>query len=246
VVRGEIADGMQAPDVTEQILPALAAIKADLPTGYRIETAGATEESAKGQSSVNKIMPLMMLVMLSLLMLQFQSFGRMAMVILTAPLGLIGVAAALFLTGASFGFVAMLGFIALAGIIMRNSLILVDQIDKDLRTGLPPADAIAGATVRRARPIVLSAAAAILALIPLALSPFWGPMAIAIMGGLISATVLTLFFVPALYAAWTGVPVICTTHASPDSGTRPRSLRTSIAVNRADMAVSSDPFVGAR
>jgi multidrug efflux pump len=206
-VRGEIADSMQAPDVTEQILPALASIKAGLPAGYRIETGGAAEESAKGQSSVNVVMPLMVLVTLSLLMLQLQSFGRLVMVILTAPLGLIGVAAALLIAGASFGFVAMLGFIALAGIIMRNSIILVDQIDRDLRAGLLPADAIARATMRRARPIVLSAAAAVLALIPLALSEFWGPMAIVIMGGLVSATVLTLFFVPALYAAWTRVPL---------------------------------------
>jgi multidrug efflux pump len=205
VVRGEIADNMQAPDVSEQLLPALASIRADLPAGYRIETAGAVEESVKGQTSVNKVMPLMVLVTLSLLMLQLQSFGRMTMVILTAPLGLIGVAGALRLTGAPFGFVAMLGFIALAGIIMRNSIILVDQIDRDLRAGVLPAEAIAGSTVRRARPIMLSAAAAVLGLIPLALSEFWGPMAIAIMGGLASATVLTLFFVPALYAAWTGV-----------------------------------------
>ena len=189
VVRGEIADGMQAPDVTAQIVSALAAVKANLPAGYWIETAGAVEESAKGQSSVNDVMPLMILVMLTLLMVQLQSFSRMAMVILTAPLGLIGVTAALLLTGAPFGFVAMLGFIALAGIIMRNSVILVGQIESDLRAGLTPIDAIVEATIRRTRPIILTAAAAILALIPLAFSVFWGPMAIAIMGGLISATV---------------------------------------------------------
>jgi multidrug efflux pump len=146
------------------------------------------------------------LVMLTLLMVQLQSFSRVAMVLLTAPLGLIGVTGALLVTGAPFGFVAMLGFIALAGIIMRNSVILVDQIQQDLRRGLSPAEAIVEATVRRARPILLTAAAAILALVPLAFSVFWGPMAIAIMGGLVSATLLTLFFVPALYAAWTRVP----------------------------------------
>ncbi len=205
-VRGDIADGMQAPDVTAQVLPALAKIKADLPAGYRIETAGAVEESAKGQASINVIMPLMVLVMLTLLIVQLQSFSRVAMVLLTAPLGLIGVTGALLVTGAPFGFVAMLGFIALAGIIMRNSVILVDQIQQDLRRGLSPAEAIVEATVRRARPILLTAAAAILALVPLAFSVFWGPMAIAIMGGLVSATALTLFFVPALYAAWTRVP----------------------------------------
>jgi multidrug efflux pump len=151
-------------------------------------------------------MPLMLLAMLTLLMIQLRSFSRVAMVLLTAPLGLIGVTAALLITGAPFGFVAMLGFIALAGIIMRNSVILVDQIERDLAEGLAPADAIVAATVRRARPIVLTALAAIFALVPLAFSVFWGPMAIAIMGGLVSATVLTLFFVPALYAAWNRVP----------------------------------------
>jgi multidrug efflux pump len=205
-VRGDITDGAQAPDVTAAIVPQLAAIRASLPDGYSIQTAGASEESAKGQASVNAKMPLMVLAMLSLLMVQMQSFTRMAMVLLTAPLGLIGVTAALLVTGAPFGFVAMLGFIALAGIIMRNAVILGDQIEKDQAQGLLPATAIIEATIRRSRPILLTAAAAILALVPLAFSVFWGPMAIAIMGGLVSATVLTLFFVPALYAAWTLVP----------------------------------------
>ena len=205
LVRADIADSTQAPVATAQVLPTLDAIKAALPQGYSIETAGAVEESAKGQASVNAVMPLMVFVMVALLMLQLQSFGRVAMVILTAPLGLIGVTAALLLTGAPFGFVATLGFIALAGIIMRNSVILVDQIDSDAREGLPLAEAIVEATVRRTRPIVLTALAAIMALVPLAFSVFWGPMAIAIMGGLVSATALTLCFVPALYAAWNRV-----------------------------------------
>ena len=205
-IRGDIADNAQAPDVTAMVLPSLAPIKANLPFGYVIETGGAAEESVKGQTSINAVMPLMVLAMLSLLMVQMQSFSRVAMVLLTAPLGLIGVAAGLLITGAPFGFVATLGFIALAGIIMRNSVILVDQIERDLRDGAAPAEAIANAVVRRTRPIVLTAAAAILALVPLAYSVFWGPMAIAIMGGLVSATILTLFFVPALYAAWTRVP----------------------------------------
>ncbi len=205
IVRSDIADATQAPVVTTQILPELAAIKASLPTGYRIETAGAVEESGKGQNSVNAVMPLMVLVMLSLLIVQLQSFGHVLMVLLTAPLGLIGVAAALLATGAPFGFVAMLGFIALAGIIMRNSVILVDQIEQDISAGLSPAEAIVEATVRRARPILLTAVAAILGLLPLAFSVFWGPMAIAIMGGLLSATLLTLCFVPALYAGWARV-----------------------------------------
>ena len=205
IVRGDIGDTTQAPVVTAQILPQLASIQASLPEGYRIETGGATEESAKGQASVNAVMPLMALVMLALLMVQLQNFGRVAMVLLTAPLGLIGVTAGLLATGSPFGFVAMLGFIALAGIIMRNSVILVDQIEQDVRAGLTPAEAIVEATVRRARPILLTAAAAVLGLVPLSLSVFWGPMAIAIMGGLLSATVLTLCFVPALYAAWVRV-----------------------------------------
>jgi multidrug efflux pump len=205
LVRGDTTPGIQAPVATAEVLPALASIKAALPSGYRIETAGAVEESAKGSASINKVMPLMLVVMLTLLMLQMQSFSRMMMVLLTAPLGLIGVTAALLVTGAPFGFVATLGFIALAGIIMRNSVILVDQIEQDIAAGSTPAEAIVEATVRRSRPIVLTAAAAILALVPLAFSVFWGPMAIAIMGGLVSATVLTLCFVPALYAAWSRV-----------------------------------------
>jgi multidrug efflux pump len=139
--------------------------------------------------------------MLALLMLQVQSFSRLAIVLVTAPLGLIGVTAALLLSGAPFGFVAMLGFIALTGIIMRNSVILVAQIEQDIASGLSPAEAITEATIRRARPILLTAGAAILGLIPLSSSVFWGPMALAIMGGLVSATCLTLCFVPALYAA---------------------------------------------
>ncbi len=204
MVRGDTTEGIQAPVATAEVLPLLEGIKARLPAGYSIVTAGAVEESAKGSASINKVMPLMLVVMLALLMIQMQSFSRMAMVLLTAPLGLIGVTSALLLTGAPFGFVATLGFIALAGIIMRNSVILVDQIEQDRAAGSMPEEAIVEATVRRARPIVLTAAAAIFGLVPLAFSVFWGPMAIAIMGGLVSATLLTLCFVPALYAAWVG------------------------------------------
>jgi len=205
LVRADTTPGIQAPVATAEVLPALEGIKASLPEGYRIETAGAVEESAKGAASINKVMPLMLAVMLTLLMVQMQSFSRMAMVVLTAPLGLIGVTAALLVTGAPFGFVATLGFIALAGIIMRNSVILVDQIEQDISAGYTPAEAIVETTIRRSRPIILTAAAAIFALVPLSFSVFWGPMAIAIMGGLISATLLTLCFVPALYAAWSRV-----------------------------------------
>ena len=228
MVRADTTPGIQAPVATAEVQPAVDAIRATLPQGYDIQTAGAVEEAAKGSDSINKQMPLMLAAMLMLLMIQMQSFSRVAMVLLTAPLGLIGVTAALLLTGAPFGFVATLGFIALAGIIMRNSVILVDQIEQDIRAGLPPAEAIVEATVRRARPILLTAAAAaILALVPLAFSVFWGPMAIAIMGGLVSATVLTLCFVPALYAAWSRVkrthPAAVTRAAMLD---QPRSVWT--------------------
>ncbi len=201
-VRADIVSGMQAPTVTSQIEPQLRPIVKDLPEGYRIETGGAIEESEKANVALFKVFPLMFLAMLSLLMLQLRGFSKLALVFLTAPLGAIGAVAALLIFDAPFGFVALLGVIALAGMIMRNAVILVDQIDHDLAAGVPPWTAVVESTVRRARPVVLTALAAILAMIPLSRSVFWGPMAIAIMGGLIVATVLTLFFLPALYAAW--------------------------------------------
>ena len=204
-VRADMADSTQAPMVSQQIDPMLDAIRADLPDGYKIEMGGAIEESAKGQVSIMARLPLMGLIMVVVLMVQLQSFARLALVLLTAPLGLIGVTVALLLSHQPFGFVAMLGVIALAGIIMRNSVILVDQIKQNITAGLPPFDAVVEATVRRTRPIGLTAAAAILAMIPLASSAFWGPMAVAIMGGLTGATFLTIFFLPALYAAFFSV-----------------------------------------
>ncbi len=201
-VRTDVAAGVQPPTLTSALLPKLAAIKSALPSGYRIDTGGAVEESDKANVALLQLFPLMILVMLTLLMFQLQSFSKLFLVFLTAPLGLIGAAAALLAFNAPFGFVAILGVIALAGMIMRNTVILVDQIDHDLADGLSPWDAIIESTVRRARPVVLTALAAILAMIPLTKSVFWGPMAIAIMGGLAVATVLTLFFLPALYAAW--------------------------------------------
>lgn len=201
-VRADIKDGVQAPVVSAQVNAKLDALRARLPFGYRIETGGAVEDSAKGQRSIAVVAPVMVLVMVTALMLQLQSFARLAMVLLTAPLGLIGVTAALLIFRVPFGFVAMLGAIALAGMIMRNSVILVDQIEHDIREGSEPWDAIVDATVRRFRPIMLTAAAAVLAMIPLTRSAFYGPMAVAIMGGLLVATVLTLVFLPALYAAW--------------------------------------------
>ena len=205
-VRADIRDGVQAPDVTNAILPALEPIKAALPAGYRIETGGAIEESEKGNSSIFKMFPIMLVATLTILMIQLQSFARVGIVLLTAPLGIIGASLALNLFGAPFGFVALLGLIALMGMIMRNSVILVDQIEADVTAGLPRRRAIVEATVRRARPVVLTALAAILAMIPLSRSVFWGPMAMVIMGGLLVATLLTLFFLPALYAFCYRVP----------------------------------------
>ena len=204
-VRGDIADGMQAPDVTAQIDPLLDPIRAKLPDGYRVEAGGAVEDSGKSQASINAVMPVMLITVVSLLMLQLQSMQRTVIVLLTAPLGMIGVCAFLLALHVPFGFVATLGVIALAGMIMRNSVILVDQIEHDIAQGAAPWDAVVEATVRRLRPILLTAAAAILAMIPLSGSVFWGPMAVAIMGGLLVATLLTLLFLPALYAAWFGV-----------------------------------------
>jgi multidrug efflux pump len=201
-VRANLYGHTQAPVVSAQVEEKLAAIKARLPAGYRIETGGAVEESAKGSASVAAGMPLFLVTVLTVLMIQLQSFSRVALVVLTAPLGMIGVTAFLLAFDKPFGFVAMLGTIALSGMIMRNSVILVDQIDQDKQAGRSEFDAIVDSTVRRFRPIVLTAAAAILAMIPLTRSAFFGPMAVAIMGGLTVATLLTLLFLPALYAAW--------------------------------------------
>jgi multidrug efflux pump len=205
-VRGDIEGSLTAATVTSQILPTLQTIRDQLPAGYRLEVGGAVEESAKGQTSVNAGMPLFILVVFTVLMIQLRSFQRVLLVVMTAPLGLIGVTAFLLLFNVPFGFVAMLGTIALMGMIMRNSVILVDQIEQDISAGHSPWDAIVDATVRRFRHIVLTALAAILAMIPLTRSAFYGPMAVAIMGGLFIATGLTLLFLPALYAAWFKIP----------------------------------------
>jgi len=201
-VRADIYDKAQPATLVKQILPSLQGIRAKLPDGYLLEVGGTVEDAERGQKSVNAGMPLFIVVVLSLLMIQLRSFSRTLMVFLTAPLGLIGVTLFLLVFGQPFGFVAMLGTIALAGMIMRNSVILVDQIEQDIAAGMDRWQAIIEATVRRFRPIVLTALAAVLAMIPLSRSVFYGPMAVAIMGGLIVATVLTLLFLPALYAAW--------------------------------------------
>ncbi|BCG26531.1 resistance-nodulation-cell division (RND) efflux transporter [Pseudomonas tohonis] len=201
-VRADIYDKSLPASLVAQILPTLEPIRAELPDGYLLDVGGTVEDSARGQKSVNAGVPLFIVVVLTLLMLQLKSFSRSAMVFLTAPLGLIGVTLFLLVFRQPFGFVAMLGTIALAGMIMRNSVILVDQIEQDIAAGLDKWHAIIEATVRRFRPIVLTALAAVLAMIPLSRSVFFGPMAVAIMGGLIVATALTLLFLPALYAAW--------------------------------------------
>jgi multidrug efflux pump subunit AcrB len=201
-IQGDVAEGLQGPTVTARIWPQLRELAAKMPPGYRIQIAGAAEESGKGQGSIAAGVPAMLFIIFTLLMLQLQSFSRAILVFLTGPLGIAGVAGALLLLDRPFGFVALLGVIALTGMIMRNSVILIDQIEQDRRQGVPTWDAIVEAAVRRFRPIVLTAAAAVLAMIPLSRSVFWGPMAVAIMGGLVVATVLTLLALPAMYAAW--------------------------------------------
>jgi multidrug efflux pump subunit AcrB len=205
-VQCDIIEGLQGATVTQQLLPELKKLEVqwaqqDKP-GYRIEVAGAVEESAKGSSSISAGIPVMLFITFTLLMLQLQSFSRAILVFLTGPLGLAGVAGALLALNRPFGFVALLGVIALMGMIQRNSVILIDQIEQDRADGVPAWEAIVESAVRRLRPIVLTAAAAVLAMIPLTRSVFWGPMAVAIMGGLIVATVLTLLALPAMYAAW--------------------------------------------
>jgi multidrug efflux pump len=201
-VQGDVVEGVQGPTVTKELWPRLQALMAKMPPGYRYEIAGAVEESSKGQGSIAAGVPVMLFIIFTLLMLQLHSFSRAILVFLTGPLGIAGVAGALLILNRPFGFVALLGVIALGGMIMRNSVILIDQIEQDRARGVPTWTAIVESAVRRFRPIVLTAAAAVLAMIPLSRSVFWGPMAVAIMGGLIVATVLTLLALPAMYAAW--------------------------------------------
>ncbi|MGZ5179555.1 MAG: efflux RND transporter permease subunit [Ramlibacter sp.] len=201
-VRADVKDGEQGVSVTKEIAPLLKGIEAKLPAGYRIDVGGAVEESDKANEALVAVAPVMVLTILLILMLQLQDFSKMAMVFLTGPLGMIGVVAALLIFRAPLGFVAILGVTALGGLIMRNSVILIDQVRIEMEEGRDPWNAIVDAALHRTRPVVLTAAATVLAMVPLTRSIFWGPMAIAIMGGLTVATVLTIFFVPALYAAW--------------------------------------------
>jgi multidrug efflux pump subunit AcrB len=205
-VQSDIVEGVQGATVSAELMPALQALEARWRasglTAYRVEVAGAVEESSKGSASIAAGLPVMLFITFTLLMLQLQSFSRAMLVFLTGPLGMAGVAAALLVSGRPFGFVALLGVIALMGMIQRNSVILIDQIEQDRAKGVAAWDAIVESAVRRLRPIVLTAAAAVLAMFPLSRSVFWGPMAVAIMGGLVVATFLTLLALPAMYAAW--------------------------------------------
>jgi len=214
-VRADLVDGVQAPDVAMRIDPQLDSVRASLEPGYRIEIGGPYEENQKAQDSINAGMPMMLAILLALLMLQLQSFSLTTMVLLTAPLGIVGVAASLLIFDRPFGFVAMLGLIALGGMIMRNTVILVDQIRQDLRQGNPQWEAVRESAVRRFRPICLTAAASVLAMIPLSRDVLWGPMAVSIMGGLVVATILTVLFVPALYVAWYRVQAPAPNRANP-------------------------------
>ena len=214
-VRGDVTPGVQPPDVTAELLPKLKPLIAALPAGYAVTPAGSVEESGKANAALAPIFPIMVLLMLTVIMLQTRSFRMTGLVFATAPLGLVGAAPALVLAGAPFGFNAILGLIGLAGILMRNTLILVDQIELERARGLDRRAAVVEATVRRARPVLLTALAAVLAFLPLTLSSFWGPLAVVLIGGTIVGTALTLFFLPALYALWFGVERSPRTRAAP-------------------------------
>jgi multidrug efflux pump subunit AcrB len=193
---------LQPATVVGELAPAVEQVRKTLPAGYTVEVGGAVEESAKGERPIAEVVPLMLFLMATVLMLQLQSFQKLFLVVSVAPLGLIGVVAALLVTGQPLGFVAILGVLALTGIIIRNSVILMAQIDEFHAQGLPAWQAVVEATQHRLRPILLTAAAASLGMIPIAAEVFWSPMAFAMIGGIVVATVLTLLFLPALYVAW--------------------------------------------
>ena len=201
-VQADVVQGVLPATVTQAIQPAIDQLAATLPNGYHIATGGSVEESGKAKASVLAVVPLMLLLMLTILMFQLQSFQRVVLVLSVAPLGVIGVVAALLVAQAPLGFVAVLGVLALVGMIARNSVILIDQIEHERAAGQHPWDAVVTAAIHRTRPILLTASAATLGMIPIAPTVFWGPMAFAIIGGLAGATVLTLIFLPALYVAW--------------------------------------------
>jgi multidrug efflux pump subunit AcrB len=201
-VQADTVPGTQAATVAQALAPKIAALSASLPSGYHIAVGGSVEESAKAQASVIAALPLMLILILTVLMIQLQSFSQLFLVLSVAPLGLIGVVAALLLADKPLGFVALLGVLALTGMIIRNSVVLIHQIETEKAQGRHPWDAVIEASAHRFRPILLTAAAAILGMVPIAPTVFWGPMAYAIMGGLAVATLLTLIFLPALYVIW--------------------------------------------
>ncbi|MBF8744086.1 efflux RND transporter permease subunit [Pseudomonas putida] len=201
-IKSSVTGDIQPTDLVAQLKPEIDKFASELPPGYEVATGGTVEESAKAQGPIRKVIPLMLFLMATFLMIQLHSVQKLFLVISVAPLGLIGVVLALVPTGTPMGFVAILGILALAGIIIRNSVILVTQIDEFEAQGLAPWDAVVEATNHRRRPILLTAAAASLGMIPIAREVFWGPMAYAMIGGIIVATLLTLLFLPALYVAW--------------------------------------------
>ncbi|MGJ5197988.1 MULTISPECIES: efflux RND transporter permease subunit [unclassified Bradyrhizobium] len=213
-LKASVIDQVQPNTVVDQLKPAITAFDAKLPAGYKVVTGGSVEESAKSQAPIIAVVPIMLFTMATILMLQLQSFQRLFLVFAVAPLALIGVVAALLPSGAPLGFVAILGVLALIGILIRNSVILIVQIEHLREEGRPPWEAVMEATEHRMRPIMLTAAAASLALIPIAREVFWGPMAYAMMGGIIVGTVLTLLFLPALYVAWFRIKAPDTTATS--------------------------------
>ncbi len=215
-VQADTAPGLEAATVVKGLSSDVAAFKSNLPAGYDVVAGGTVEESAKAEASIFAVFPLMILIMITILMVQLQSFQRLFLVLATAPLALIGVAAALLISRAPMGFVAILGVVSLIGMVIRKSVILIDQIDTEIAAGQHPWDAVIVATEHRLRPILLTAAAAILGMIPIAPTVFWGPMAYAVMGGLVVATLLTLVFLPALYVAWFRIEPISAPQTVPD------------------------------
>lgn len=201
-VQADVTPGIEAMTVVRQLGTDIDAFRTTLPPGYSVTAGGTVEDSAKAQGSIFAVFPLMLMLMVTILMVQLASFQKLVMVLLTAPLALIGVVASLLIFRIPMGFVAILGVISLIGMVIRNSVILIEQIDMHIRDGEPPWQAVISATEHRLRPILLTAAAAILGMIPIAGTVFWGPMAFAIIGGLMVATLLTLVFLPALYVAW--------------------------------------------
>jgi multidrug efflux pump subunit AcrB len=224
-VQADVAPGIQAATTVQALAPKIEALNASLPSGYHIAVGGTVEESRKAEFSVGAVLPLMLILTLTVLMIQLQSFSRLFLVLSVAPLGLIGVVAALLVADKPLGFVALLGVLALTGMIARNSVILIDQIETEKAHGRHPWDAVVEATAHRFRPILLTAAAAILGMVPIAPTIFWGPMAYAIMGGLAVATLLTLVFLPALYVAWFRVKEPHETSVRVDAGQIPMFAR---------------------